>query len=226
MSQQRQNLIDDLVADLRPVRSPGRIARSVLGWLAIGTIYSIVAVFVAGPLREGALSHLIEFPLFGGETLLAVFAICIAAIATLLLALPGRSRPARALALALIPLAAWVSVYVIGLQYPVHPVSTLGARNDCIWQVFLFSLPSLAVMLLIARRQYPLWPRTTGLLAGIAAAAIPAELMQFGCMYVPSHILTHHLGPIVLTAAVGATLGPLVLRTRRVVPRRRKESIH
>jgi hypothetical protein len=226
MSQQRQNLINDLVADLKPVKSPGRIASSVLAWLAIGTIYSIVAVFVAGPLREGALSHLLEFPLFGGETLLAVVAICVAAIATLRLTLPGRSRPSRALPLVLVPLAAWVSVYVIGLWHPVHPVSTLGARNDCLWQVFLFSLPSLAVLLFIARRQYPLWPRMTGLLAGIAAAAIPAELMQFGCMYVPSHILTHHLGPIVLTAILGALISPLVLRTRRVVPRHPDVSIH
>lgn len=226
MRQDRQNLIDDLVGDLKRVDRPGRIGYYVAGWLALAAIYSVIAVFVSGPLREGALPHLIELPLFAGETLLAIVAIVAAAAATLRLGIPGRTRPWRELTFVLVPLAVWASIYVTGLWYPVHPVSTLGARDDCIWQVFLYSLPSLALVLFLVRRLYPLWPRLTGLLGGFAAAAIPAELMQFGCMYVPSHILTHHMGPILLTGAIGALAGPFVLKVRRVVPRRRDASIH
>jgi len=226
MKQDRQNLIDDLVGDLKPVRSPGRITTSVVLWLALAIGYSITIVFVTGPIREGSLRHLVELPLFAGETLLAIASIIVATIATLRLALPGRNGPGHELMRALLMLAAWVSVYVIGLWHPVHPVSTLGARDACIWQVLVFSLPSLAGLLYVARRQYPLWPRTTGLLAGFAAAAIPAELMQFGCMYYLPHILTHHMSPILLAGAIGAIVGPFALRKRRVVPRRREESIH
>lgn len=221
-----ENLIDDLVGDLKPVAAPGRIARPVVFWLAIATVYSIVSVFVSGPLREGSLRHLVELPLFAGETLLATIAIAITTIASLRLALPGRNGPMRELSGVAILLALWVGIYVADFWYPVHPVSTLGGRGDCFWQVPLFSLPSLAVLLYLANRQYPLWPRTTGLLAGIAAAAIPAELMQFGCMYEPAHILTHHMAPILVTAAIGWFAGPFVLRLRRVVPRRRDVSIH
>jgi hypothetical protein len=177
-------------------------------------------------LREGSLQHLIELPLFAGETLLATVAIVVAAIASLRLALPGRNGPMRELTYVLLLLTLWIAVYVVGFWHPVHPASTLGGRGDCFWQVPLFSLPSLAVLLYFARRQYPLWPRTTGLLAGIAAAAIPAELMQFGCMYEPGHILTHHMAPILVTAAIGWLAAPFVLRVRRVVPRRRDVSIH
>ena len=141
-------------------------------------------------------------------------------------AIPGDARLARRLGFALAPLAAWVAVYVVGLWHPAHPVSTLGSREHCIWQVVLFSLPTLALMLWVARRQFPLWPRTTGFLAGAAAAAIPGELMQFGCMYVPTHILAYHVGPIALSAALGALVAPLALKVRSVAPRRREASLH
>ena len=50
--------------------------------------------------------------------------------------------------------------------------------------------------------------------------------MQFGCMYVPEHILTHHIAPILVTAALGALVAPSVLKKRADVPRRRDASIH
>lgn len=226
MSPSRQSLIDDLVADLRPEKRPGRIGRSAAAWLAISLVYSIAVIIAAGPLRPGALHDLVAYPAFAGETLLAVLAIVATALAALRSAIPGAQRPTRPLLWALLPLALWVAVYVVGLWYPAHPVSELGNRAYCIWQTVLFSLPTLGLMLWIARRQFPLWPRTTAMLGGAAAAAIPAGLMQFACMYVPRHILTHHLTPILVTAAIGALIGPLALRVRNTVPRRRDASIH
>jgi hypothetical protein len=41
--------------------------------------------------------------------------------------------------------------------------------------------------------------------AFISAAAVPALLMQFACMYDPAHILSHHILPIPLVVA-GMTL--------------------
>ena len=49
-------------------------------------------------------------------------------------------------------------------------------------------------------------------MAGAAAGAIPGLIMQFACMYVPSHILAFHVGPIAVLALLGAVLGPLLLR--------------
>jgi uncharacterized membrane protein YfcA len=50
--------------------------------------------------------------------------------------------------------------------------------------------------------------------------------MQFGCMYVPEHILTHHLLPIAVTAVLGALLGPWVLKPRRAEHPRRGAPLH
>jgi len=51
-----------------------------------------------------------------------------------------------------------------------------------------------------------------GAVLGAAAGAIPGLLMQLACMYLPEHALTHHVAPVAALAALGAVLGPLVLR--------------
>jgi hypothetical protein len=226
MTENRDDLIRDLVADLRPVRQSGRIGRSVAAWLAVAGAYSVLVVLATGPLRPDALENLLAYPAFGFETLLAVLAITALAHAALRSTIPGDSHRGRSVALALGLVGAWVSVYVVGFWHPAHPVSDLGARNYCIWQTVLFSVPSCALMFWLTRRLMPLSPRLTGALAGAAAAAVPGALMQFGCMYDPAHILVAHMSPLPIMAAVGLLVAPLAMATRRVVPRSRGVPMH
>ena len=222
----RQQLIEDLAADLVPVRSPGRTGRVATLWLVAAVFYTTVIIFVSGPIRAGGFANLIEYPLFGVETLTAAAAIVALAIATLRSAIPGPGHPLLRAAPAIGVGLLWLTFYVVGLWKPVHPASTLGVRDHCILQGLFFSLPSMALMLYYARGLMPLSPRVTGALAGAAAAAIPAAWMQLACMYMPSHILSHHLPPIIELALVGALLGPLVLNRAYTVPRSRGEPIH
>jgi hypothetical protein len=226
MNRERDRLIEDLVADLRPVGRPGRVGMSVAVWLVLACAYSLVMTLATGPIRPGALHDLREYPWFALETLFALLSIATLAIGALRSAVPGGRTAVHRLWWTVLPPAAWIAVYVVGLWHPVHPVSTLGDRVVCIWQVLLFSLPTLGLMLWFARRQFPLWPRLTGMLAGAAAAAIPAALMQFACMYQPRHILLFHIAPVLGTALLGALVGPLLLKVRGVVPRRRDASLH
>lgn len=225
MNRQRENLIEDLVSDLKPVRGAGRVGTAATAWLAIAAAYSIAMLYATGPWRAGALAALATEPGFAVETLLATAAIALLARAVLRSTIPGVDL-VRELTWPALFFGAWVGVYIVGLWYPAHPVSMLGKREHCVWQTVLFGLPSLALMLVIGRRYLPLWPRATGLTAGTAAAAIPAALMQFGCMYVPSHILTHHIAPIGLVALIGTAVGRFVLVGRRTVPRSRPEPLH
>lgn len=226
MTENREDLIRDLVADLRPVRHAGRTGRSTAAWLALAGAYSVLVVLATGPLRPGALQNVLAFPAFGGETVLAVLAIIALAHAALRTAIPGDPRRLLSVAFALGLTGAWVAVYVVGLWYPAHPVSALGARDDCIWQTLLFSVPSGALMLWLSRRLLPLSPRLTGALAGAAAAAIPGALMQFACMYEPAHILLAHMSPMAIMATVGLLVGPFAVAARRAVPRSRGVPLH
>jgi hypothetical protein len=226
VTENREDLIRDLVADLRPVRHAGRIGPSLVAWLASAGAYSVFVVLATGPLRPGALGNLLAYPAFGFESLLAVLAIGALAHAALRTAIPGDPRRLLSVVIALALTSVWVSVYVIGIWHPAHPVSDLGARNHCIWQTVLFSVPSCALMFWLARRLVPLSPRLTGALAGAAAAGIPGALMQFGCMYDPAHILVAHMSPMPILAAAGLLIGPLAVAARRAVPRSRGVSIH
>jgi len=220
-----RQLIDDLVRDLKTVKRPGRVGQPAALWLLAATVYGIAILLGTGPLRPGALADLATHLPFVAETVLAVVAIAALALVALRSAIPGAARSLRWLVW-LLPLAAWVAVYGVELRYPPAYYSSLGGRYECLWQVVLFSLPALGLMLVIARRQFPLRPRLTGFLAGAAAAAIPGELMQFGCMYVPEHILTHHLLPIALTAALGALIGPWALQRSPDIRPRQTPPLH
>lgn len=216
MNPDRRKLVAELAADLRPIQRPGKVGFAVAAWLAVASIYSVAVIAAAGPMRPGALLSLVEYPTFAAETLLALTAVVVVAYAATRSSIPA--APASHARWAVVLLVAWAAVYVVGLRYPAHPVSTLGERPYCIWQTVAFSLPTFALMLWMARRQFPLRPRRTAMLVGAAAASIPAAIMQFACMYVPAHILTHHLGPILVMAVVGAIVGPIALAMRTARP--------
>jgi len=61
------------------------------------------------------------------------------------------------------------------------------------------------------RRRAALQTMWTGALAGLAAAAVPALMMEFACMYEPAHILTMHLSPIPVITVGAALLGARLL---------------
>jgi hypothetical protein len=46
---------------------------------------------------------------------------------------------------------------------------------------------------------------------GLAAGATPALIMQFACMYVPVHIITHHLLPGLMLGVIGLIAGKYFL---------------
>jgi hypothetical protein len=223
---QREQLIEDLAADLTASPSPGRTGKLTTIWLIAAAFYSTIIIFVSGPMREGGFGNLIRYPMFALETLTASAAIVALAIVTLRSAIPSPVHPLRRAAPAFGLSVLWIAFYVFGLWAPAHPASTLGVRDHCILQGLFFGLPNMALMLYCARSLLPLWPRLTGALAGAAAAAIPAAWMQLACMYMPSHILTHHLPPIFELAVLGALIGPLALTRPSRVPRSRGEPIH
>ncbi len=45
----------------------------------------------------------------------------------------------------------------------------------------------------------------------MAAAAVPALMMQWACVYAPDHILIHHLLPVLAVGAAGALAARLLL---------------
>jgi hypothetical protein len=207
----RADLIRELAGELRPaplLRNPRHLA---LLWGAGAWLFVVGATIAVQPLRPGVLDQLLASPRFAAETLCGLLAGGIAIWVAFAVGTPGRSQR-RWIALALGGLAIWASAYLYGLVSPALEPSMLGKRQICFLEVLLYGLPTLAVGLLLLRRLAPLERWSAGLLMGAAAGAMPGLLMQLACMYVPAHILSHHLGPVVGLALLGALGGPLVLR--------------
>ena len=205
MKRNQQSLIDDLTADLKPVRAlrPVRLAASLwaLTWLS-----AIVLTLLTGPLRPGVAGQLTGSPQFAIESFVGLLAGGLFALAAAMLAVPGR-HGTRWFGIAAVALAAWVGAYVIGLYAPALEPSMLGKRGACYLEVFVFAVPTLAWGRWALRRGYVLDGWLAGAALGTVAGAAPALLMQLACMYETHHILIYHLGPVVLTALVGAWLG-------------------
>ena len=81
----------------------------------------------------------------------------------------------------------------------------------CYVETILYGLPSLVIGIYLIGRLWPLHGASTGLIIGLAAGATPALIMQFACMYIPLHIITHHLLPGLLLGIVGLFAGKYFL---------------
>jgi len=227
MKHAREALIRDLAGDLKPVRRPGSTALSLLSWCVIAGLYSVAIVLVTGRLRDNSLAELLDAPAYTLEFLVAMGVIGLFARAALRTAIPDDRTWLRSMIAPLLALGAWLALIAWGLAVEsAIPPSTLGKRAHCFLEAVFFGVPSFALLLWYARGLLPLRPRVTAGLAGAAAAALPAMLMQLACMYEPLHTLIYHLSPIGIFALLGVLIGPKVLARRGVVPRRRSAAIH
>lgn len=226
MNESRKTLIADLAGDLKPVSRAGKTGRWLVGWLTVAFVYTAAVTLATGPMREGGFAALVTEPAYGLEIAVALTAVILLGWAALRTAIPA--EPSRSsLLLPLVALSSWVLLLVVGFSTePALATSMLGKREHCFMQSILFSVPSYVLLLLAARRLLPLQPRVTGALAGAAAAALPAAMMQLACMYEPEHALVYHVSAIPVLASVGALVGPMLLARRPVVPRRRTPAVH
>ncbi|MHC4165261.1 MAG: NrsF family protein [Planctomycetota bacterium] len=208
----RIELIRELSERLGPaprLRGPRELA--LLWWIG-AWVFVVAATVVVQPLRPGFAGQLLASPRFAGETLLGIAAGAFAIGVAFAVGIPGWGSPRRRIALALGLLALWASTYLYGLVDPALEPAMLGKRALCFAEVLIYGLPILIVGLLLLRRLAPLEVWSAGLVSGAAAGAVPALLMQVACMYIPAHILTHHVAPALALALVGSLAGRLLLR--------------
>ena len=203
-------LIDELSADLEPVRRPAGTGAASAVWLVVAWGIVLALVGIAGPFRSGIGAQLLAAPLFALESALGLGLGGVAVAGAFALGTPGERS--RQLVRALLILAGgWVALLAFGLLVPALTPSTAGMRSSCDLQILLFALLPLGVGLWALRRRAVLDRRLAGLCLGVAAGSLPAVAMQWACMYDPAHALVSHLGPGALVAAVGALAGSRLL---------------
>jgi hypothetical protein len=179
MEARHDRLIGTLTADLRPVRHLPAPALRALSWLVLVAIFAGVLAPFAN--RAAMWQRLSESPDMWLAALGSLATMVAAALAAFELAVPDRSR-----AWALLPLPAlalWVGASGLGcLRSTIVPgthVAALGEAHHCLVFIVALSVPLVAAMVLMLRRAYPLAPALTAAMAGLAAAAASATLLNF-----------------------------------------------
>lgn len=172
-------LIRGLTSDLTPVRRLAAPGWRALAWLAVvAAIAAALAAFADLPAMWERLTAAPDMWLAViGSTLTAV----LAALAVFELSLPDRSR-----AWALLPLPAallWILASGLGCLrtwfVPDTHVAVMGEARDCLVFIVGLSVPLSALLIVMLRRACPLQPGLTAAMAGLAAAAAAATLLNF-----------------------------------------------
>lgn len=172
-------LVDELAADLKPVRRVAPPLVSAALWLAVVLAFAIgLAVFA----DLKAMAHrLMAAPDMWLAVLGSSLTAVLAAIAAFELDLPDRS-PRWGL-LPLPAFALWIGASGMGCArgwlLPGTQTVSMVETMDCLRFIIALSVPLSGLIFLMLRRGYSLYPSLTGGLAGLAVASAAATLLNF-----------------------------------------------
>ncbi|GJD55527.1 NrsF family protein [Methylobacterium dankookense] len=169
------DLVGDLVRDLRPVRPLPPPGLRALAWLGAACLigFALAALAEIPDLRERLATP--DLRMAAAGALLTAVTAAYAAFAT--------SVPGRPAAWALLPLPAaalWIGASGLGcLKAYLAPVAEAHAQTGlgCFGFLTAVSLPLSALLVLMLRRACPLRPNLTAALGGLATAAAAATLL-------------------------------------------------
>ena len=203
----REDLIDALARDLKPVRTRTRHCWSGWLWWLSSWIYVVCVAVSIGPIRANALDSLQLSPLYALESIAGLLVTGLFCSLAFRESIPGITNK-KTFWIAAVAVIVWLGFYFFGFFVsPALEPSMTGKRAHCVLEAFLYSGPPVLAGYYWLYRYYPLRSVRTGIYLGISAGSIPALIMQFVCMYIPAHILSHHIAPILVVAFAGGLLG-------------------
>lgn len=209
-----EHLIDSLAENLAPV-PPRAVERRIAAALAIGMILSGLVMTPTLGIRRDFMTALYGFPFWMKLFYVGSLAV-LAALASVRLARPDMPPP-RWLWLFCAPMA--VIAVLAGMDMAQAPHEAwaklwLGSSwKVCPFLVLGLSIPIFAILMRTLKKLAPTRLRSAGALAGIASGAAAAVVY---CLHCPEStagfLLVWYTGGIALAGALGALLGPRLLR--------------
>jgi len=205
-----------LAAEYRPVRPLASPVARVL-WLLPLVALAIVAAPVVFSVRADA-PRLGWFGLWGVSGLQALAGLTVT-VAALREAVPGRGWNGTAAGLwVVLPLALVILVTLSTWQ--VSPGLVRGGwwfiAGLCLGGSFASALPIVALASVLAARAYATRPALAGALLGLGAGVIADAGWRLFCHFSePSHVLSAHVGAVLMSMAMGSLLASAICRAQR-----------
>ena len=209
-----RELVDRLVADIRPVRRLWAPEVRLVVWLMLA---ALVLVAPATRVLRDDVSLQVRNPSFLLEQALLVLGGVLLGLEALRAAVPG--RPAGSMA----PIVGWSALGLAVawmLREPVHGAWTvdtfLEVGRPCIRRALAWGAVPWIVLLVALRRGVPLARRRAGALAGAATWALVCTALRMCCQTDELlHLSMFHAIPLVAGALVSGALGPVLLAESR-----------
>jgi hypothetical protein len=206
-------LIAQLSSGLEPVKR-GQVARLLLAAAALGLVGSVVVMLGMMGLRHDIARAILSF----GMWTKLVYTFVIAVLGYWLVERMGRpgaemTRPLQLLALPLLAIALLAALQMSAPQADM-PILVLGhSSRVCAFLVTVTALPTLAATFWALHKLAPTQLTLAGAGAGLFAGGVGAFVYSFHCNEgsAPFIAIWYTLG-IVVTTAIGALLGPRLLR--------------
>ncbi|MBX7501604.1 DUF1109 domain-containing protein [Qipengyuania sp. YG27] len=211
MNRVPHSLIDELAADLAPVR-PLRRARGI-ALVATATLVAVVLVEVIDGFWRGIATGQASPLFFIANGMFAMLGTA-AALAAIRMASPqvGNSHEGTRWALAMAALLPVAALVVLGLQGDLGQVAHDPYGFGCLIAGIEFGGLTFVALIVWLRRGAPVSPPLAGTLTGIAAGSLGTFAHGLACpVDTLAHLGSWHVLPVVLGGVIGRiTVPPLV----------------
>lgn len=205
-------LIDRLAADLKPVRRLMNPTERAALWTALALVAVAIGVVYFGVRHDIATAW--TNPGLLARLVLLAATMWLSIVAAFRLSVPGGETRAFARWWPLVCLGVLAAVSageVVAAWLVGDPGSPLRSWT-CVRKVaFVGAVPAIVSITLISRG-FAIEPRWTAMLGVLAAGAAGALTSELACpIHAPMHVMLWHITPVVVSTAIGALVGTLVV---------------
>jgi hypothetical protein len=208
-----EDLIADLAGRVTPVRPLAPPSRRALGWFAVAVVFAAGGIAYFGA-RPDVFVRLTQ-PDYLWTAILALTTSTLAAIATLVLAIPGAERTVLLRRTTVVIIVIWAVTAVWSVLATGRGVPIVTDRHwpACFARVVLISVVPVTTLFAMVRRSAPLRLGWTAGLAAAAAASMGALAVQLVCpLDDAGHSFLGHFLPVLVIMALGITLRRALVR--------------
>jgi hypothetical protein len=209
--QHHRALVDNLAAKLKPVRVLWPVRRRLMLWLALELAIltqTLIATWNRSMARLDNPGYSLQIGFF------AIAALIVAAM-VLRAAIPGReSNPWQGALAVVLAVSGTAMLFFVPMRTNLSLGEFAEIGRGCAWATCAKgAIPWIALWWAV-KRGAPGNGRAAGAMVGAAAMLFSFAIMRLDCgLDEPLHLMTWHLGPVIIVTIISAGAGALWLRT-------------